>query len=82
MPADFWSLLHDANNRAVFGWLGGGFIVIVSAFWAVLKFIYSRKPEKSTPTPTVLATKGAVAAGHDIRDSKIDTRRSRSEGGS
>ncbi len=75
--ADFWTFLRDANNRALLGWLGGGVIAVAGAFGAIFKFAYSRKDEKSPLAPPVSATLGGVAAGRDIRDSKIETCRGR-----
>ena len=61
-----WEALQDPANRAVLEWIGGGIVVIVSGGWAVFKFVVPKKP-------TVSASNGGVAAGRDIRDSKINT---------
>jgi hypothetical protein len=70
-----WSFLQDPGNRAIIGWIGGGVTVVCGAIWAVVKFFLSRGAvPKSAPAPSVTAADGGVAAGRDIRDSKIDTR--------
>jgi hypothetical protein len=73
MLADIWSFLVDENNRAVLGWIGGAVVVVVGAVWAVLKFMLTKRTVASAPAPTVTASHGGVAAGHDISGSKIDT---------
>jgi hypothetical protein len=75
MLASIWAFLQDASNRSVLGWIAGGVVVVAGGIWAVFKFFVAEK--KSPPAPTVSATNGGVAAGRDIRDSKIDTRGSR-----
>ncbi len=70
---DFWQFLRDESNRAVLGWIGTGIVVFVGALWAAFKFFLSdRKPKDPSPS-IVSASGGSVAAGRDIRDSKIDT---------
>ena len=79
MLSDIWSFLRDESNRAVFAWAGGGIVVLAGGIWAVLKFFLERdKSEagsKSEPpaTPTVTASHGGVAAGHDIKGNEIKT---------
>ena len=73
MLSDLWVFLVDPTNRTVLYWIGGGIAVVVGGIWAVVKFLLTRKPEESAPTPRVSATHGGVAAGRDIRNSKIDT---------
>jgi hypothetical protein len=72
MMDSIWSFLQDANNRTVLGWLGGGSVVVVGACWAVFKFVFQKEAAKSPRAPTVSGTRGSVAAGRDIRESKID----------
>jgi hypothetical protein len=72
MIDDIWSFLLDENNRTVLGWLGGGVITVAGAIWVVFKFIFRKPAFESERVPTVSATHGGVAAGRDIRDSKID----------
>jgi hypothetical protein len=70
MLADVWSFLQDENNRTVLAWLGGGIAMLAGGVWTVYQFVYRKKRRKH---PTVSARRGGVAAGRDIRDSKIDT---------
>ncbi len=72
MLASIWAYLQDENNRAMLGWIGSGIVAVVGGLWAVFKFL---KKKKSAPAPTVSASGGGVAAGRDIRGSKIDTGR-------
>ena len=64
--------LRDETTRTLIAWLGGAVVVIVSGVWAVYKFSSSRKNKRIEPV--VHASHGSVAAGRDIRDSKIDVR--------
>jgi len=73
--SDIWTFLRDANDRELLSWLGRGLAVLAGGAWAVWKFVHSRKSETSPPIPTVQASRGGVAAGRDIRDSKINTRK-------
>ena len=73
MLSDLWDFLADPTNRTVLGWIGGGIVVVVGGIWAVVKFLLTRKHEESAPAQRVSATRGGVAAGRDIRNSKIDT---------
>ncbi|MGA7450608.1 MAG: hypothetical protein WBW73_04805 [Rhodoplanes sp.] len=79
MLSDLWDFLVDPTNRTVLGWIGGGIVVVVGGIWAVVKFLFTRKREENAPVPRVSATHGGVAAGRDIRNSKIDTRGSAKE---
>lgn len=72
MVAHIWAFLHNADNRAILSWFGGGFVVLAGGIWVIFKFAWSEKPKSVPPAPTVQATEGAVAAGRDIRDSKIE----------
>jgi hypothetical protein len=69
MFASIWAFVRDPGNRAVLGWIGGGIVVVIGGLWAAFKFFFSKRKE-----PTVLASNGGVAAGRDIRDTKINTR--------
>jgi hypothetical protein len=73
MLSDIWSSLLDENNRTVLAWIGGGVVVVVGGVWAVVKFMVSDRKPKSTTGPSITATNGGVAAGRDIRGSKIET---------
>ena len=77
MLSDLWDFLVDPTNRTVVGWIGGGIVVVVGGIWAVVKFLLTKKHEENAPAPRVSATHGGVAAGRDIRNSKIDTRGSK-----
>ena len=75
MLNDIWSFLTDEQHRTVLAWIGSGVVVVAGGVWAVFKFVLSKRTQKtSAPAPTVSATQGGIAAGRDIRDSKIDTR--------
>ncbi len=69
-----WAFLEDEGNRTVLGWVGGGGVVVVGGLWAAFKFFLSKRELKVPSSPTVSARGGGVAAGGDIRNSKIDTR--------
>ena len=73
MSNAIWSFLQDPSNQAVLTWLGGGIVVVAGGIWAVFKFVLSNKKKASPPAPNVTASHGGVAAGRDIRDTRIDT---------
>ena len=73
MLANIWAFLQDESNRGVLAWIGGGVVVVVGGLWAAFKYVAERK-KKEPPAPTISATNGGVAAGRDIRGSRIDTR--------
>jgi hypothetical protein len=69
-----WAFLQDESNRTVLGWIGGGIVVVLGGLWTAYKFFSSKQKPKTPSPPTVSATRGGVAAGRDIGNSKIDTR--------
>jgi hypothetical protein len=69
-----WSFLAEDHNQAVLGWIGSGVVAMAGGVWAVFKYVLSnRTTKKSAPALTVHATRGSIAAGRDVRDTKIDT---------
>jgi hypothetical protein len=67
-----WSFIQDDQNRTVLAWIGAG---VAAAAGIVLKFVLARRNDKSASVPTVSASSGGVAAGRDIRDSSVRTKR-------
>jgi hypothetical protein len=74
MFASIWAFVQDPGSRAVLSWIGGGIVVVIGGIWAAFKFFASKEKPKAQPGPTVSARNGGVAAGRDIRDTKINTR--------
>jgi hypothetical protein len=66
MLSDIWSFFQDETNRAVLAWIGAGGTAVVGAAWAALKFILSRRTGQDLRAHTVTATRGGIAAGHDV----------------
>jgi hypothetical protein len=62
--------LKDDSTRTVLSWVGGGFVTVVAAGWAIFKF-WRSKPKHSLK-PSVGANNGSISAGRDIRDNKIE----------
>lgn len=67
MVSYIWAFLQNADNRAILSWFGGGFVILAGGILGIFKFMLSEKPKS-----TVKASERAVAAGRDIRDSKIE----------
>ena len=74
MLTPVWAFLQDPANRAVLAWIGGGIVVVIGGLWAAFQFFFSKEKPKTELKPTVSASNGGVAAGRDIRDTKINTR--------
>jgi hypothetical protein len=73
--ATLWGFLQDESNRTVLTWIGGGIVVVAGGCWTIIRFLISKKEKgERAAVPHVTASQGAVAAGGDIRDSRIDTR--------
>jgi hypothetical protein len=68
--------LHDAATQAIVGWIGAALVAVVTGIWAVFKFMKQASKKEDT-SPSVRASHGGVAAGRDIRDSKIEIRKSK-----
>jgi hypothetical protein len=62
--------LRDENNRAILLLLGAGSSAVIAGLWAVFKFVRTKDIKGSVPT--VSASNRSVAAGRDIRDTKIN----------
>ena len=77
---NLWKFLQDENNRALLAWVGSGIVIVLSGGWAVFRFFTSKKKQRHSPSTITKATRGGVAAGRDIRDSRIDIRGDSSKG--
>jgi hypothetical protein len=65
-----WDFLANEENRAILTLVGTGIAALVAAGWAVFRsWRSSRKAEFS---PSVQSSDNSVAAGRDIRESKIN----------
>ena len=75
--SEIWSFLTQPENRETLSWLGGGLAVVCGGLWAALKFLLNgaggggRSSGAASPAPSVLADRGGLAAGRDVR---IDNR--------
>ena len=75
MFASVWAFMQDPHNQAVLSWIGGGIAAVVGGLWAAFKFFFTSKEKpKAEAGTTVSASNGGVAAGRDIRNSKINAR--------
>jgi hypothetical protein len=74
MFASIWAFVQDPANRALLGWIGGGFVVVIGGFWTAFQFLLSKEKPNAQLAPTVSASNGGVAAGRDISGTTINTR--------
>jgi hypothetical protein len=79
MFSNVWAFVQDLHNQAVLSWVGGGLVVVVGGLWTAFKFFAQKDKLRTEPPPTVSASNGGVAAGRDIRNTKINARRTDSE---
>jgi hypothetical protein len=68
--------LHDSATQVIVGWIGAALVAVVTGIWTVFKFM-KQASKKEEASPDVRASHGGVAAGRDIRDSKIEIRKSK-----
>ena len=66
----FPDFLRDDSTRSILSWLGGGFVTVVTAGWAIYKL--RRSKSEHSLKPSVSASNGSISAGRDIRDNKIE----------
>jgi hypothetical protein len=64
--------LHDEATRTIIAWAGGVLVTVVGGIWTLFKFMKSERKKREDQSPSVHASQAAVAAGRDIRDSKIE----------
>jgi hypothetical protein len=64
------AFLRDEGNRALLGWIGGGFVVLASGLWAVYVHFYPA-PEAKPPQKQIEADCGSVAIGGDVSGATI-----------
>jgi len=55
-------------------WIGGGIVAVIGGLWAAFKFFTTKEKPKAQAGPTVSASNGGVAAGHDIRNTQVNAR--------
>jgi len=64
-----WAFLRKPSNQRLLAWLGGGVVVIVSAIWAVVIYVW---PHHEAPT-AVCADQG-IAIGGSVSGSNINNK--------
>ena len=69
-----WSFLTDPQNQQTLSWIGGGLAVVCGGLWAVFRFALDRgrgggssRSAAEPASPEVLADRGGIAAGRDVR---------------
>jgi tetratricopeptide (TPR) repeat protein len=66
MASRVLAFLRDESNRALLGWIGGGFVVLATGFWAVFTFYADHSKPSPPPTTTIVEQKGTgITSGHD-----------------
>lgn len=67
--ATFWEWLKNAESREIVRFIGGGFIALVGAAWAVFKWLHRHKPpDRSEGTISVSQTADKVTRFPNIGD--------------
>jgi hypothetical protein len=61
-----WTWLRDDKNREIIKMTAAGLAAIAAGSWAVLTFVADR-----TPSATITAGTGGLAAGRDISNNTI-----------
>jgi tetratricopeptide (TPR) repeat protein len=61
-----WTFLGDPNNQQTLAWLGGGLVAVASGLWAVIKFLLPRSSGSTSPSQTISADRGGIAAGGNV----------------
>jgi tetratricopeptide (TPR) repeat protein len=62
MLSAIWNFLSDEINRTILGWLGGGLVVLAGGAFAVVKYFFPKKEEKSiAPTFKIALDDGGMA---------------------
>ena len=63
-----WTFLSDPDNQQTLAWLGGGLVVAAGGLWAVVKvFLARRTTSAPSPSTTIKADRGGIAAGRDVK---------------
>jgi len=71
MLSSIWDFLKDGSNQAVLTWIGGGIAAVAAGIWAVVK-VMAKNGDNKPSKPSVIADRGGVAAGGDIKGSPIN----------
>jgi hypothetical protein len=58
----FLKYVRNGKNRELLSWFGGGMVVVVTAIWAVLTYVF---PHAETGKPPSITVGTGLAAGHD-----------------
>jgi hypothetical protein len=69
--SSIWEFVKDPDNRAVLSWAGGGIVALAAGVWVIVKFLMRNSNHKPSE-PSVIADRGSVAAGGDIKGSNIN----------
>jgi hypothetical protein len=64
--------LRDEGNRALLGWIGGGFVVLAGGLWAIyLHFYPAPEAKPGPPQKQIEADCGSVAIGGAVSGATI-----------
>jgi hypothetical protein len=66
MASRVLAFLRDESNRALLGWIGGGFVVLATGLWGVFTFYVDHSKPSPPPATAIVEQKGTgIASGHD-----------------
>ena len=69
--SSLWEFIRQKHNRDVFGWLGGGLVVVATGLWAAIVYLFPpQKPSEPRPA-NVQADCGGVAIGGSVTGTTI-----------
>jgi hypothetical protein len=61
--SSLWEFIRQKRNRDVFGWLGGGLVVVATGLWAAIVYLFPPQKPAEPRAATVQADCGVAIGG-------------------